>query len=97
MLTKGNAKVGRRPQWDDPVVSIALVANGWVLLMGHGLSQFAFLCRGVGKSKDMPLNFVGWTSPSADIPGLASQKEGKENGSFENDGENRRGEYLSGA
>lgn len=96
MLTKGNVKVGRRPQWDDPVLSIALVANGWVLLMGHGLSQLAFLCRGGSKSKDMPLNFIGWTSPGADIPGLASQKEGKENGSFENDGENRRGEYLSG-
>lgn len=97
MLTNGNVKVDRRPQWDDPVVSIALVANGWVLLMGYGLSQFAFLCRGGGKSKNMPLNFVGWTSPNADIPGLASQKEGKENGSFENDGENRRGECLSEA
>lgn len=95
MLTKGNVAVGRRPQWDDPVVSIALVANGWVLLMGHGLSQLAFLCRGVGKSKDVPLNFIGWTSPSADIPGLEGQKEGKENGSFENDGGNRRGECLT--
>lgn len=95
MLTKGNPEVGRRPQWDDPVLSIALVANGWVLLMGHGLSQVAFLCRGEAKSKDVPLSFAGWTSPSADIPGLNSPKEGKENGSFESDGENRRGEKLS--
>ncbi|KAK2833838.1 hypothetical protein Q5P01_017727 [Channa striata] len=92
MLTRGNPKLGRRPQWDDPVLSIALVANGWVLLMGHGLSQFAFLCRGGGKSKNAPLSFVGWTSPNADIPELASPKEGKENGSYENDGENRKGE-----
>lgn len=92
MLTKGNVLVGRRPQWDDPVVSIALVANGWVLLMGHGLAQLAFLCRGGATSKDSPLNFIGWTSPSGEMPGLASQKEGKDNGSFENDADNRRGE-----
>lgn len=92
MLTKGNPELGHRPQWDDPVLCITLVANGWVLLLGHGLSQVAFLCRGEAKSKDVPLSFAGWTSPSADIPGLSSPKEGKENGSFENDGENRRGE-----
>lgn len=91
MLTRGNPEVGRRPQWDDPVISIALVANGWVLLLGHGLSQVAFLCRGEAKSKDIPLSFAGWTSPSADIPGLNSPKEGKENGSFETDSANRRG------
>lgn len=89
MLIRGNPEVGRRPQWDDPVLSIALVTNGWVLLMGHGLSQIAFFCRGEAKSKDIPLSFAGWTSPSADIPGLASPKEGKENGSFESDGERR--------
>ncbi|XP_070779365.1 retinoic acid-induced protein 3 [Enoplosus armatus] len=91
MFTWGNPEVGRRPRWDDPVLCIALVANGWVLLMGHGLSQVAFLCRGEAKSKDIPLSFAGWTSPSADIPGLNSPKEGKENGSFESDSENRRG------
>ncbi|XP_051244280.1 retinoic acid-induced protein 3 [Dicentrarchus labrax] len=91
MLTRGNREVDRRPRWDDPVLSIALVANGWVLLMGHGLSQVAFLCRGEARSKDIPLSFAGWTSPSADIPGLNSPKEGKENGSYESDGENRRG------
>lgn len=77
------------------MLCIALVVNGWVLLLGHGLSQVAFLCRGEAKSKDVPLSFAGWTSPSADIPGLSSPKEGKENGSFENDGENRRGERPS--
>uniref|UniRef100_UPI0037E78D89 retinoic acid-induced protein 3 n=1 Tax=Semicossyphus pulcher TaxID=241346 RepID=UPI0037E78D89 len=91
MLTWGNPKVKRRSHWDDPVLSIALVANGWVLLMGHGLSQIAFLCRGEAKSKDLPLSFAGWTSPSADIPGLNSPKEGKENGSFENEPQDRRG------
>ncbi|XP_029364379.1 retinoic acid-induced protein 3 [Echeneis naucrates] len=91
MLTKGNPELDRRPKWDDPVLCIALVTSGWVLLMGHGLSQVAFLCRGEARAKDAPLSFAGWTSPSADIPGLSSQKEGRENGSFETDGENRRG------
>lgn len=91
MLIRGNPDLGHRPRWDDPVLSIALVANGWVLLMGHGLSQVAFLCRGEAKSKEIPLSFAGWTSPHADIPGLNSPKDGKENGSFETEGENRRG------
>ena len=97
MLVRGNPELDRRPRWDDPVICIALVANGWVLLMGYGLSQIAFFCRGEAKSKDLPLSFAGWTSPSADIPGLNSPKEGNENGSFESDSETRRGEKLSGA
>ncbi|MEQ2270797.1 hypothetical protein XENORESO_013359 [Xenotaenia resolanae] len=91
MLTRGNLEVGRRPVWDDPVLCIALVANGWVLLVGHGLSQVAFFCRGEATAQEVPISFASWTSPGADIPGLGSQKEGKENGSFESDGENRRG------
>ncbi|XP_034046173.1 G-protein coupled receptor family C group 5 member D [Thalassophryne amazonica] len=86
LLTWGNPKMDRRPQWDDPVLSVALVANGWVLLLGHGLPQVAYLCRGEAKSKGIPLSFTGWTSPNAEIPGLGTLKEGKENGSFENDG-----------
>ncbi|XP_074511628.1 retinoic acid-induced protein 3 isoform X3 [Sebastes fasciatus] len=85
MLIRGNPELDRRPQWDDPVLSIALVANGWVLLMGHGLAQIAFFCRGEAKSKDIPLSFAGWTSPNAEVPGLASPKSGRENGSFESD------------
>ncbi|XP_040047669.2 G-protein coupled receptor family C group 5 member D [Gasterosteus aculeatus] len=94
MLVRGNPELGRRPQWDDPVVSIALVTNGWVLLIGHGLFQVAWFCRGEAKSKDIPLSFAGWTSPSADIPGLASQKHGRENGSFESDSDKSRGGRL---
>ncbi|XP_061740287.1 retinoic acid-induced protein 3 isoform X2 [Nerophis ophidion] len=94
MLIRGNPKLDRRPQWDDPLLAIALVANGWVLLMGHGLSQAAFLCQGEAKSKEYPLSFEGWTSPSADIPGLNSPKGGNENGSFENEPENRRGRRV---
>lgn len=95
MLTRGNRELSRRPRWDDPVLGIALVANGWVLLIGHGLLQVAFLCRGEAKSKDNPLSFSGWTSPSADIPGLNSPKEGRENGSFETESDNKRGGKFS--
>ncbi|XP_061829874.2 retinoic acid-induced protein 3 [Nerophis lumbriciformis] len=94
MLVRGNPKLDRRPQWDDPLLAMALVANGWVLLTGHGLSQAAFLCRGEAKAKEYPLSFEGWTSPSADIPGLNSPKGGNENGSFENEPENRRGRRV---
>uniref|UniRef100_A0A8C6SR29 G protein-coupled receptor class C group 5 member D n=1 Tax=Neogobius melanostomus TaxID=47308 RepID=A0A8C6SR29_9GOBI len=48
MLTRGNLEIGKRPVWDDPVLSIALVSNGWVFLMGHGLSQVAFLSSRAG-------------------------------------------------
>lgn len=73
------------------MLSITFLANGWVLLMGHGLSQVASLCKAEAKAKDMPLNISGWTSPSADIPRLNSPKEGRDNESFVVDGENKRG------
>lgn len=91
MILWGNHNVGHQAQWDDPVLSITLVANGWVLLMGHGLYQVASLCKAEVKPKDMPLNFSGWTSPSADIPGLNSPKEGRDNESFVVNGEKKRG------
>lgn len=91
MILWGNRTLGRQPQWDDPVLSITLVTNAWVMLMGYGLPQVASLCRGEAKCKDIHLNFSGWTSPSADIPGLNSPKEGTNNKSFETYGENRRG------
>uniref|UniRef100_A0A3B4AW28 G-protein coupled receptors family 3 profile domain-containing protein n=1 Tax=Periophthalmus magnuspinnatus TaxID=409849 RepID=A0A3B4AW28_9GOBI len=93
MFTRGNREIEKQPLWDDPVLSIALVCNGWVFLMGHGLSQVAFLCSAEARAKDLPLNFAGWTSPSADVPGLNSLKEGRENGSFETEGD-RRGEDV---
>jgi len=92
MLTWGNDRVGRRPRWDDPVLAVVLVANGWVFLLGHGLAQVVLLCQQEARAKEGPLSFAGWTSPNGEIPGLGSQKEGRENGSFENDGSVRKGE-----
>uniref|UniRef100_A0A3B5MAI5 G-protein coupled receptors family 3 profile domain-containing protein n=1 Tax=Xiphophorus couchianus TaxID=32473 RepID=A0A3B5MAI5_9TELE len=45
MLTRGNPEVDRRPVWDDPVLSIALVANGWALVIGHGLAAIPLRVR----------------------------------------------------
>ncbi|CAL8264615.1 unnamed protein product [Gadus morhua 'NCC'] len=85
MMTWGNGRIGRRPRWDDPVLSVVLVANGWVFLMGHGLTRVTLFCQEEAQAKEGPLSFAGWTSPNAEIPGLSSVKEGRENGSFEND------------
>ncbi|XP_068435477.1 retinoic acid-induced protein 3 [Clinocottus analis] len=94
MLVRGNPELERRPRWDDPVLGVASVANGWLLLMGHGFSQIACFCRGEAKSKDIPLSFAGWTSPSTEVPALAGPTPGRENESFESDSESRRGEKL---
>ena len=73
-------------------MSVALVANGWVLLLGHGLAQIACLCRGAGHSREATPDFSGWASPTVEFPGPTVRKEGRDNGSFENDGADRKGE-----
>ncbi|KAL2100998.1 hypothetical protein ACEWY4_002759 [Coilia grayii] len=91
LLTRGNAEMGRRPGWDDPVLAVALVSSGWVLLLGHGVSQLVFLCRAEARAKGSPLDFTTWTTPSPGIGSLPSPKGGRDNGSFENDADDRRG------
>ncbi|XP_028841387.1 G-protein coupled receptor family C group 5 member D-like isoform X1 [Denticeps clupeoides] len=87
MLTRGDQAVGRSPAWDDPVLSVGLVASGWVLLLGHGLGHLGFLCRCEGQSKERLPDFSGWTTPSMDLSRPPPRnKEGKENCSFEGDG-----------
>ncbi|XP_018593977.2 G-protein coupled receptor family C group 5 member D isoform X1 [Scleropages formosus] len=83
LLTKGNWVMGRRPMWDDPVLSVALVSNAWVLLLGHGLIQMGALHK---RADDGPLDFTGWTSPSGEMHTL-----GRENRSFEGDSQDRKG------
>uniref|UniRef100_A0A8D0GIN8 G-protein coupled receptors family 3 profile domain-containing protein n=1 Tax=Sphenodon punctatus TaxID=8508 RepID=A0A8D0GIN8_SPHPU len=43
MLIKGNRDLSKQPLWDDPVVSIALVANAWVFLMMYIVPELCFL------------------------------------------------------
>ncbi|XP_059926338.1 G protein-coupled receptor, class C, group 5, member Ba isoform X2 [Gadus macrocephalus] len=39
----GNAWLGRSPEWDEPALAIALVAQGWLLLLFHAIPE-AHLC-----------------------------------------------------
>ncbi|XP_035254829.1 G-protein coupled receptor family C group 5 member D [Anguilla anguilla] len=89
LLTRGNPAMGRRPLWDDPVLSVALVSNGWALLLCHALPQLAFLCRGEAWLKEGPLDFAGWTSPTSGIGSLGAAKQGRDNGTFQNDTQDR--------
>ncbi|KAJ3600695.1 hypothetical protein NHX12_031673 [Muraenolepis orangiensis] len=35
----GNARLGRSPDWDEPALAIALVAQGWLLLLFHAIPE----------------------------------------------------------
>ncbi|NXD84093.1 RAI3 protein, partial [Halcyon senegalensis] len=41
MLTKGNT-VLKKPGWDDPVMAIALVSNGWIFLIMYIVPEICF-------------------------------------------------------
>ncbi|XP_042322429.1 retinoic acid-induced protein 3-like [Sceloporus undulatus] len=43
MLMRGNPDLKKRPEWDDPVISIALLANGWVFLIFYAVPELCFL------------------------------------------------------
>ncbi|XP_026110644.1 G-protein coupled receptor family C group 5 member B-like [Carassius auratus] len=95
LLTYGNRAMGRSPLWDDPVISVALTANGWVLLLGHGFTQVRFMCKHNARTKDPPLDFTGWTSsrtPPAAPPDL---KTGTDNEGFQTDTDARRGNDVA--
>ncbi|XP_066531045.1 retinoic acid-induced protein 3-like [Hoplias malabaricus] len=91
LLTWGNRKIGRRPVWDDPVISIALTANGWVLLLGHGLNQVRFVFCGQRVLKNQTPDFTGWTSPMGDMPGLHNHKDGTDNLGYQHDRKDKKG------
>ncbi|NWT41580.1 RAI3 protein, partial [Chroicocephalus maculipennis] len=52
MLTKGNA-VLKQNMWDDPVVAIALVSNGWIFLIMYIVPEICFLTAPL-KLEDYP-------------------------------------------
>ncbi|XP_043922344.1 retinoic acid-induced protein 3-like [Protopterus annectens] len=45
MLVKGNSQLGHRPIWDDPVLSIALVSNGWVFILMYIIPEMCYITR----------------------------------------------------
>lgn len=52
MLTKGNTVLEER-SWDDPVVAIALVSNGWIFLIMYIVPEICFLTAPL-KLEDYP-------------------------------------------
>ncbi|XP_051569748.1 G-protein coupled receptor family C group 5 member B-like [Myxocyprinus asiaticus] len=95
LLIYGNRAMGHSPDWDDPVISIALTANGWVLLLGHGFSQVHFMCQCEARMKDPPLHFTGWTSPGKTPAAVTEEtKTGRDNSGFQMDTDERRGKDV---
>ncbi|XP_023395661.2 G-protein coupled receptor family C group 5 member D [Loxodonta africana] len=62
MLMRGNPQLQRQPQWDDPVICIALVTNAWVFLLLYIIPELCILYR--SRKQDCPLQ--GNTGP---VPG----------------------------
>ncbi|XP_073691447.1 G-protein coupled receptor family C group 5 member B [Garra rufa] len=91
LLTYGNHAMGRSPLWDEPVICVALTANGWVLLLGHGFTQVCFTCKRNARPKDPPLDFTGWTSPREQPAAPPDLKTGTDNDGFQADADGRRG------
>ncbi|XP_029446327.1 retinoic acid-induced protein 3-like [Rhinatrema bivittatum] len=73
MLLKGNRALGHAHWWDDPVISIALVSNGWVFIILYLLPEFIHLTR---NPTDIAKNCI----PTQ--PGLLRQTGGVENRVF---------------
>ncbi|XP_058138336.1 G-protein coupled receptor family C group 5 member D isoform X1 [Dasypus novemcinctus] len=53
MLMRGNPQLQRQPQWDDPVICIALVTNAWVFLLLYIIPELCILYRSC--KQDCPL------------------------------------------
>ncbi|KAM9673810.1 G-protein coupled receptor family C group 5 member D isoform 1-T1 [Trichechus inunguis] len=43
MLMRGNPQLQRQPQWDDPIICIALVTNAWVFLLLYIIPELCIL------------------------------------------------------
>ncbi|MFT7804018.1 G-protein coupled receptor family C group 5 member D-like [Arapaima gigas] len=91
LLTWGDREMGWQPAWDDPVLSIALVTNGWVLLLGHGVAQMVFLCRSETSRRESSATADGQISLRTSIPGLGYPRMQKKWG-IEDKTEKERGE-----
>lgn len=72
MLVRGNASLGRSPAWDDPTLSIALVANGWVFLLFYIIPQLRHItCP--AKTDDGPMESAPPNPRSPALGGVDNQ------------------------
>uniref|UniRef100_A0A8C0TPF5 Germ cell associated 1 n=1 Tax=Canis lupus familiaris TaxID=9615 RepID=A0A8C0TPF5_CANLF len=56
MLLRGNPQLQRQPQWDDPVICIALVTNAWVFLLLYIIPELCILYRSSRQNCPLPGN-----------------------------------------
>ncbi|XP_024847697.1 G-protein coupled receptor family C group 5 member D isoform X2 [Bos javanicus] len=56
MLMRGNTQLQRQPQWDDPVICIALVTNAWVFLLLYIVPELCILYRSCQQDCPLPGN-----------------------------------------
>lgn len=56
MLLRGNPQFQRQPQWDDPVICIALVTNAWVFLLLYIIPELCILYRSSKQTCPLPGN-----------------------------------------
>ncbi|XP_078093258.1 retinoic acid-induced protein 3-like [Mustelus asterias] len=72
MVIRGNVELSKSPEWDDPTLSIALVANGWVFILFYMLPELQHItCP--AKSEDEPPENVSSNQKSARLKGLDNQ------------------------
>ncbi|XP_060705268.1 G-protein coupled receptor family C group 5 member B-like [Hemiscyllium ocellatum] len=72
MFVRGNAALNRSPEWDDPTLSIALVANGWVFILLYMLPEIRHItCP--AKSEDDPQDSVAPSQHTGGMKGLDNQ------------------------
>ncbi|KAG2464017.1 retinoic acid-induced protein 3-like [Polypterus senegalus] len=77
MLTRGNVDINKRPLWDDPVLSIALVSNAWVFILFYVIPEIHYL--NCGNKDDI------YDDATSAMPTLTYQKHGLENQMFRKD------------
>ncbi|XP_038639667.1 G-protein coupled receptor family C group 5 member B-like isoform X1 [Scyliorhinus canicula] len=58
MFVRGNAELNKSPDWDDPTLSIALVANGWVFILFYILPELRHITCPAKKEDDPPENIA---------------------------------------
>ncbi|XP_008577279.1 PREDICTED: G-protein coupled receptor family C group 5 member D isoform X1 [Galeopterus variegatus] len=62
MLLRGNPQLQRQPQWDDPVICIALITNAWVFLLFYIIPELCILYRSC--KQDCPTQGHACTAPA---------------------------------
>ncbi|XP_038623834.1 retinoic acid-induced protein 3 [Tachyglossus aculeatus] len=75
LLTRVNRDLNHQPQWDDPVLAVALVANAWAFLLLYAVPEACLLTK-----QRCPRDYPGEDGPCR--PQLMKQSVGLENPAF---------------